>query len=257
MLYFFLKKSVQDIAKETTVLIMNNPSGSGVIIKRVDNKYSVLTTRHTVYRDETYTIRTYDGQVHRVDNSTIIKDSKIDLAILQFTSNNSKKYSYAKISKKLTQGMNVYISGWKECTTPSYEFNQGKILEVSNNNPTYKNLGYLTKYSNPTIGGMSGSPVFDNQGNVVAIHAASEHDNSFDTEKCPTLDASFGNNWGIPMEKFVASDDLKSKLPNIKAENSTAINPQQDISPNILPSPNPQKTPKNCLFCPPQNYQTP
>ncbi|MFM5890261.1 MAG: serine protease, partial [Dolichospermum sp.] len=283
MLYFFfLRKSVQDIAKETSVLIISSPPGSGVIIKRVDNKYYVLTTRHSVYRDGEYTIKTYDGQLHKVDSSKI--DSKFDLAIVEFTSNINKTYSYAKLGNKITSGMNVYISGWKNCATPGYEFNKGKILELfsplgRNSNTDIISLedGYLTKYTNPTTDGMSGSPVFNDQGLVIAIHGKSERykRNSFDYYKCPILDQYFSPNLGIPIGKFLTSE-LQSQLPfKVKAENSNPINlvtglisnfsyntkgetkPEPNSYPSILPSKNPDETLQNCVFCRPKKHQTP
>lgn len=270
--FLFLKKSVKEIAKETTVLIVGSPSGSGVIIKRLENKYYILTALHTVFRDEMYRIKTYDGELHEVDNSKIIKDSKLDLAIVEFTANKNKIYSYAKLSEKIRLGMTVYVSGWKQCSIPGYEFNQGKILEIipllgqnSNNNTDNISFdeGYLTKYTNSTIDGMSGSPVFDDQGRLIAIHGKSEYykSNTFDFEKCPPLDQKFGNNLGIAMEKFFTSD-LKSKLPfDIKAENSNVIYYITNYIKNIGKSPQPTKPPeetqKGCIFCRPINHQTP
>ncbi len=65
---------VEEIAEKTTVQINTdaNPGGSGVIIQKEGNTYSVLTANHVVCvnlgrqavrcrTDHTYTIRTHDG----------------------------------------------------------------------------------------------------------------------------------------------------------------------------------------------------
>jgi hypothetical protein len=60
---------------------------------------------------------------------------------------------------------------------------------------------------------MSGSPVFDNAGRVVAIHGKPGHDkeNQYDFERCQPLTDAFANNWGISMETFLNSS-LTSNL---------------------------------------------
>ncbi len=52
---------VNQIARDTTVLIDGVSSGSGVIVSRSGNVYTVLTARHVIATEDEYTVVTSDG----------------------------------------------------------------------------------------------------------------------------------------------------------------------------------------------------
>ncbi|NEQ19981.1 MAG: SIS domain-containing protein [Microcoleus sp. SIO2G3] len=85
------------IAKEITVLIQSKKPryGSGVIINKEGNSYTVLTAAHMVEVTDTYEIVTPDGQYHSVNYSTMKPLPGVDLAVVQFSS--SQNYTVAKI----------------------------------------------------------------------------------------------------------------------------------------------------------------
>ncbi|MFM2302876.1 MAG: hypothetical protein RLZZ135_279, partial [Cyanobacteriota bacterium] len=123
---------VGQVAKPITVMITTpDEIGSGVIIKREGNVYSILTAAHVVKSNSAaYTIMTTDGENHELDNKTIQPlPKKIDLAIIKFTS--SKTYPVAKIgnSSQVVEGSNVYAAGFpaptQAITQAVYAFKDG------------------------------------------------------------------------------------------------------------------------------------
>ena len=219
------EEKVAKIAEETTVKVTGRGRvGSGVIIDKEGNTYYVLTSRHVVGTnpgslEEPYKIITHDGMEHE---PKIRKSGNLDLALLTFKS--ATKYNFVSEGNKPSPQEVVYISGWRDCgeSTP-YEFNQGEISTIlsspkdlpKENEKFYdKKLdyeeGYRVKYTNKTIDGMSGSPVFDETGKVVAIHGQPGKDrrNQYDFKACPPLNESYsdGGNWGIPISQYSQSD---------------------------------------------------
>ncbi|MFM6072476.1 MAG: serine protease, partial [Dolichospermum sp.] len=105
---------VNDIAKPITVMIGGlDGKGSGVIIAKNGNTYTVLTANHVVKKVGygLYDIITHDGQKYQMENKAQIL-GKLDLALVRFTS--SKNYLVAKIadSRAIKEGTTVYISGF-------------------------------------------------------------------------------------------------------------------------------------------------
>ena len=73
---------VSRIAKSITVRIENNSnpnnSGSGIIIKREGNTYTILTCAHVVERAGEYSIVTTDESRYSLSYSTVKKFSGVD-----------------------------------------------------------------------------------------------------------------------------------------------------------------------------------
>jgi len=109
---------VNDIAREVTVLISGEQGqGSGVIIQRNGNTYSVLTAYHVVSSREGFQLLTANKQPYKIDASKIRRVAGVDLAVIEFTSD--KSYSVAKIgTSKTNEGQDVFVSGWLSNGTP-------------------------------------------------------------------------------------------------------------------------------------------
>lgn len=175
------------IANPVTVQI--NPQkgggGSGVIIDRQGNTYTVVTCIHVIasidrfqnVQDRTgLTIRTNDGQVHPL---TIVKKlgtpKNSDLAIVTFTSENEyQKATLAKSSDDAVLGAMIFVSGYpaisgKLNSERPYRFAKGSITNRSKIGPQNWQ-SYTMEYNAQTEGGMSGGPVFDKDGRVIGIH---------------------------------------------------------------------------------------
>ncbi len=168
--------AIEKIAQDITVKIVNTQnstdSGSGIIIKRSENTYSVLTAYHVVKSGQKYQIFTPDGQSHPIKSMQPLPPT--DLAVLEFSS--SKTYNIAKIgnSDRATRTTTVYVAGFPAKTAaisnPGFFFNKGQV----NANGTAQRDGYNIIYDNDTLKGMSGGAVLNEQGEVVAVHGRSD-----------------------------------------------------------------------------------
>jgi len=130
--YAMSAAQVGQIAKSITVLIDSKDPGSGVIIKREGNTYTVLSARH-VFKDPQakYEIVTPDGSRYALNYSSVKKLPSADLAVVEFTS--SKSYTVAKIgnSDLATEGKAAYVAGFPKTSaainTSIYNFTDGRI----------------------------------------------------------------------------------------------------------------------------------
>ena len=197
---------VGKIAKQIAVLVDNkNGSGSGVIIKRSGNTYTVLTAYHVVKTQDKYEIVTPDGQRYSVNYSTVKKLPDVDLAVVQFTS--SISYTIAKIgnSDESTEGATAYVAGFPEArgafSSSIYILTDGKI-----NANTSKALpdGYALVYSNDTLPGMSGGPVLNEKGELIGIHGKGDTTENYKSSEInPNIVVKTGFNFGIPINTFL------------------------------------------------------
>jgi tetratricopeptide (TPR) repeat protein len=189
------------IAKAITVEIKEvgtGRSGSGILLQRQRNIYVVLTAGHVVNSGGTFTIKTSDGQVHQaISGSVRSSGNNIDLAVVKFRSNNSYALTKIGASKSLEIGSPLYVTGFPAKTyvidAGILNFTKGEMI----GNATKGNSsGYSLIYSNTTLRGMSGGPVLNEAGELVAIHGQGDRDGQEgEGEKT-------GRNLGIVVERF-------------------------------------------------------
>jgi tetratricopeptide (TPR) repeat protein len=188
---------VNDVAKQITVLIQSKKLkyGSGVIIKKDGNTYTVLTAAHVVEVKDNYEIVTADGKRYALDNSSVKQLSGVDLAVVQFSSN--QNYNVAKIgnSDSSSEGTIAYVAGFPAPTfainQSIYTFSDGKI--TANATRPLRD-GYALVYSNTTSEGMSGGAVLNEKGELIGVHGRAD----LDTKQNKT-----GFNLGIPINTFL------------------------------------------------------
>ena len=103
---------VAALAREFTVRIEGEKKGSGVILERDGNTYTVLTNWHVVDEAGQYQIVTMDDRKHDVTYSKIRYYPGIDLAVLQFSS--SQRYRTVEMgnSEETREGERIYVIGW-------------------------------------------------------------------------------------------------------------------------------------------------
>jgi S1-C subfamily serine protease len=112
---------VGKIAKDISVYIETidaKNTGSGMILHKQSDLYTVLTAAHVVRKGKGFQFTTADGQVHQsIDNSVREATNNLDLATVQFRSN--KSYAVAKLgsSQSLSAGMDIYVAGFPAQTT--------------------------------------------------------------------------------------------------------------------------------------------
>jgi hypothetical protein len=171
-------KQVNDIAKQITVRIDGSSKGSGVIVKREGNVYTVLTNAHVLPKKGKYTVQTQDNQTHNIDYQNVkLLPNKIDLATFQFSSNKAYKVGKLSNSDDVFWTHRIYVAGYpipdQQIVKPTLTFLGGAILNVLDD-PYPK--GYALVYNNPAKKGMSGGPILNDEGEVVGINGISYQD---------------------------------------------------------------------------------
>jgi tetratricopeptide (TPR) repeat protein len=160
---------VQQTAKRTTVEIDRCDRGSGVIIQKNSNTYTVLTVAHKV-RSSGCEIVTPDNRRYQASTVRIFPNN-IDLAVVSFTSNTN--YPVAKLANadRVEAGEQVYIAGFgrSAIAKPVFTFVKGDV--VSNSNKPQRQ-GYSLIYTHNTQLEHSGSPIWDDRGELIAIHGS-------------------------------------------------------------------------------------
>lgn len=99
--------AVSRVAKGITVLIDGVNPGSGVLLSREGNTYTVLTAAHVVPVQDEYDVVTPDGQRHPLKYDTVQKLAGVDLATAKFTTD--RTYPVAMV------GMPVNLSRVVRC----------------------------------------------------------------------------------------------------------------------------------------------
>jgi tetratricopeptide (TPR) repeat protein len=192
--------SIIDMAKGVTVFIqgVNGPDsfGSGVIIAKTAKGYSVLTAAHVVSGIDQFTVKTKDGLQYAVKSTQ--RFPGMDLAIVQFDSNNAYEVARLGNSDGVEQTNTVYVAGYpkpgRNITVPLFTITDGRVASIIPTNESSD--GYGLAYSNPTRAGMSGGPVFNEAGEVIAIHGRKEGE----TDGSSTNGAWV--NLGIPINRY-------------------------------------------------------
>jgi tetratricopeptide (TPR) repeat protein/S1-C subfamily serine protease len=266
-----LIQNIDQIAQEITVLIPNaNPTdmGSGVIIAQKGNIYYVLTADHVIWNrgekklKDKLEIVAPDNQRYAINVSNAKRMPGVDLAVVQFTSN--QKYRVATLANYSlnTKGQKVFVSGFpgnkqqnknkphriltagvlsqqqfiKLNTYLSFN-NQSSLIPVQIQ--TVLSDGYDLLYSNITKGGMSGGAVLDTQGRLIGIHGRVEGEISLD-------EIILGSSSGIPIRTFLNLVEQAGIDSDLKVETTaptTLKKSEEDvISEYLLPL---DQVPKN------------
>jgi tetratricopeptide (TPR) repeat protein len=217
---------IKNIARSTTVEIklqMSNTVGSGVIVHRQGNIYTLVTNRHVVCGSdrcetlpaaEKYSVGLADGQISRVDRSAIkLLGDDLDLAIIQFQSSHNYAVAQVAPANSLKAEDAVYTAGFP-LEEPGFSFNAGKAIAVANKRINADRGGYSVIYDAYTLPGMSGGGVFDSNGQLVAIHGLGDRytlgtevidDATLESFKDFFVNDKTGYNRGIPIRWIVQS----------------------------------------------------
>ena len=233
-------------AKQITVRIdsSSRANGSGVIIAKEGNTYTVLTANHVLCEkdnankciDYAYEIVAPDGEKYSVDASTINRQEGVDLAVVRFTSN--ENYQIAELANyPLTDNDAVFVAGYPQLsnsTAAQWRFSLGLGLDreqgLSNivdsslstdssgltNSQGSLSGGYEMVYTSITYGGMSGGAVLDKDGRVIGIHGLAEGETALDSQGSSQKQIQLGYSLGIPINTFIGLANrlkINSTLP--------------------------------------------
>jgi Flp pilus assembly protein TadD len=128
---------------------------------------------------------------------------QIDLAIAVFTS--PKNYQVAKLinnSDRVEAGENIYVSGFPISTAIGksvFTFVKGDVVS---NSTKQQDKGYSLIYSNNTLPGHSGGPVWNDRGELIAIHGQGDVESKVNTTMNADVRVKTGYNLGITINTF-------------------------------------------------------
>lgn len=200
-------QDVAEIAKEITVQINSTSGdGSGVIIAKNKNTYTVLTVNHVVKEsDIDYTVRTYDGKNHKVTSIKRLQKTKTDpdLAVVQFETKDDHPVAVLADSDQAVIGAQIYVFGYP---ATGGLFGADREPELSpglvTSRPRRRPEGYTLRYQAVTWSGMSGGPVFDTEGRVIGLHGQGEF-GIIQTSSGDLAPIKTGFSGGVPINTFM------------------------------------------------------
>jgi V8-like Glu-specific endopeptidase len=213
--YAACAKTAEEIAQLailTTVEVNNtlgvSASGSGVIIAKQGNIYTVLTANHVVASlAQEYSIRTHLGKNYRAIRIQRLpkNDWDIDLALVQFQSREQYPVAPMGESERAVVGSTIYVAGYPLPIT----FGSERKLEFTGGIVSSRldrtSLGYGVRYQAVTRRGMSGGPVFDADGRVVGIHGQGDTVGTVRSQWNGQMEEiKTGLNSAIPIDAFTA-----------------------------------------------------
>ena len=218
-------------AKQITVRIDGSGTGSGVIIGQSGNTYTAITNWHVVKNPGQYSIQTTDGREHPVEYATVRQLAGLDLAVLQFASNQNYQLAEIGNSDGLIEGQSVYFAGYpgelRKEDNRYYRFFAANLVGIL---PQSTENGYALIYNGEAFPGMSGGPVLDRNGRLIGIHGEAN------------IDARTGatSNYAIPIDKYqqaIASNPAPASGTTATPANQapaepapTATNPNEPVT---------------------------
>jgi tetratricopeptide (TPR) repeat protein len=230
-------------AFQVTVRIDGANTGSGVIIDRQENSYTVLTNWHVVEPAGNYTIQTYDRNTYQVNKSRIKRLGNLDLAEVQFTS--TQNYRKADLYfDRLNVRIPVYVSGWADPDSvgiiPEYLLIPQVITRIAEKPKNEYSLVFNT----PTKSGMSGGPILNEQGRLVGIHGQSRVDPRTEGIDFLGIPIQIYLRYGSPTAKRLQTQANLIEPKPVKPPSSTRPLPPREIATRNIPKTPQPENPK-------------
>ena len=234
-------KSSQEIAetvKNSIVLISyqnEGGHGTGFIVPGPTGVCTVLTARHVV-EGHSLNLQTNDQKLHKTNS--IQANPNLDLAVVTFQSAD-KNCPYPSLelgdSSSVKQTDQIYISGFPDRAGGGKlvrQFTRGYVSGLD-----VLEQGYGISYDASTYGGMSGGPVLDTSGKVVAVHGKTDAQIVADLQSqqaslSPQQQAALQQaaarvqggvqvntfRWGIPIKTYLANQSNLENQPPVKSD---------------------------------------
>ena len=254
---------IDSIAHEISIKVLNRDFlGSGFVIKRKGNRYTVITNQHVLRAGEApYKIETSDGKTYpaKVVNDVEVKKRQYDLAILEFEADTIYPAATIGNSFNLEVGEPVFAAGFPyseletdEATPALFKQSKDGSLELALKQGRVVIIldraleeGYQIGYTNDVRKGMSGGPLLNSLGEVVGVNGKhayplweSPEIYQDGQEPCPALqDLITRSSLAIPIEKSIElspqlkslrlSDSKVTHQSNLSSEDSQLISKMQ------------------------------
>jgi tetratricopeptide (TPR) repeat protein len=161
---------IQQTARQTTVQIGRCSQGSGVIIQKNSNTYTVLTAAQAV-RSSGCEIVTPDNNRYQISQVKVFPNN-IDLAVVSFDTRQNYPVAIFGNAARIEAGEPVYISGFPNRAKSVFTLAQGKVVSNSSQPQGKHSLIYTSN----TPSGRNGSPVWNDRGELVAIQGQGNPD---------------------------------------------------------------------------------
>jgi tetratricopeptide (TPR) repeat protein len=187
--------------------------GSGVIIHHQGDIYTLATNRHVICGSlscktpptgEIYSLELADGQQYPLTGTAVkLVGNNLDLAIIKFRS--KRKYPVIPVAApgSLKVAAPVYTAGFPSGKKGFY-FGYGQAIAIVNKRLIGDSGGYTIIHNAYTLPGMSGSGIFDSNGQLVAIHGwGDRYKSDTDPTDRSKIDTKTGYNRGIPVRWLV------------------------------------------------------
>ena len=123
--------AVARIAKAITVRIEGATQGSGVLVKKEGNLYTVLTAWHVVSGNqpgEELAIYTHDGKEHQLEQGSIQRLGEVDMAVLTFSSGSAYEVASVGEIKKVKYDDPIYVAGFPLNNSQNLRYEPGEVV---------------------------------------------------------------------------------------------------------------------------------
>ncbi|MCY7337282.1 MAG: tetratricopeptide repeat-containing serine protease family protein [Chamaesiphon sp.] len=215
----------QSLLQQIVLIKTRSSQGSGVIIKRTGNTYTILTAAHVVnaLSSSPVEIITPDLQQYTTSPSEVkIAPNSLDLATVTFQSD--RNYIVAELgdSNTLDKGQPIFAAGFHG---KSLKFYPGTVVAISRQS---QDRGYgLAIGTAEMLPGMSGGGLFNNVGSLIGINGKSIGTSDADVRQNDGNRIKPLTGLAIPINTFtrIASQlnvDIDNKLPLLGALKPTA-----------------------------------
>ena len=194
------------VAKQISVRVISaGEPGTGILIHREGNTYSVLTAWHVIKdtnTNEEIIVITPDGEYHLVPPGDRKQQQNLDLAVVQFESDRNYPIATIGDSQRVGELYEVIVAGYSNRGVGGTQLS---TVEITSGNVSALGdfgEGYALRYTSATASGMSGGPVLNREGQLIGVHGRAE---GSIVNGVPLKE---GFNYGIPIHTFLAGTSL-------------------------------------------------
>ncbi|WP_413413327.1 tetratricopeptide repeat protein [Prochlorococcus sp. MIT 0701] len=195
-----VSSAVAKVAKAITVRIEGATQGSGVLVKKEGNRYTVLTAWHVVEGNrpgEELAIFTPDGKEHQLEQGSIQRLGEVDMAVLTFSSGGAYEVASIGDIKKVKYDDPIYVAGFPLNNSQNLRYEPGEVVA---NAEVGIDQGYQLLYDNKTESGMSGGVLLNADGELVGLHGRGERNEQSSTGT--EIAIKTGVNQGVPITYY-------------------------------------------------------